>query len=203
MGFVRVGQRKLTVGNNLVKQSYEGEEKNEVNPVENFLKFVKTTRPELEMDDGVHEEGGGDFILKSAKGPITVQLFELVERDFVLKKESDKLNRRADREFIHVSYGHMPWVVDTDLRDSALARAIEMKVKNNYAKGKNEILWLVIFSTTSFLQAESIEDGQRKASQALLFARDYIANAKDFIFDEVWFTNPESEPVKISPHEAK
>jgi hypothetical protein len=97
----------------------------------------------------------------------------------------------------------MPWVIDHDLRDSALARAIESKVKNNYAKGENEILWLVIFSTTSFLQAESIEDGQREASPALLAAREYIANVKNFIFDEVWFTNPESEPVKISPHEAK
>ena len=76
-------------------------------------------------------------------------------------------------------------------------------MENNYAKGVNETLWLVIFSKTSFLQAESIEDGQRIASQALLAVRDYIANTQDFIFDEVWFISPESKPVKISPHEAK
>jgi hypothetical protein len=187
---------------NIVNNLSDSEEQKETGPVESFLKFIKATRPELEIDGGF-PEGSDDFILKSAKGRITVQLAELVERDFVLKKESDKLNRRADREFIHVSYGHMPWVIDHDLRDSALARAIESKVKNNYAKGENEILWLVIFSTTSFLQAESIEDGQREASPALLAAREYIANVKNFIFDEVWFTNPESEPVKISPHEAK
>ncbi|MGV7220241.1 MAG: hypothetical protein ACQ9MH_01800 [Nitrospinales bacterium] len=185
-----------------MKQSFESEENNEVNPVENFLKFVKTTRPELEIDGGF-PDGNDDFVIKSAKSSITVQLTELVERDFVLKKASDKLNRRADREYIHSSFGHMPWVIDNDLRDSALARAIETKVKNNYAKGEKEILWLVIFSTTSFLQAESIEEGQRIASQALLSARDYIAAAQDFIFDEVWFINPESEPVMISRHEAK
>ena len=180
-----------------MNKSSQSEEKKEAGPVENFLKFVKATRPEIEIDGGINE-GNDDFVLKSAKGLITVQLTELVERDFVLKKESDKLNRRADREYIHVSYGHMPWVVDNELRDSALARAIESKVKNNYKKVENEILWLVIFSTTSFLQVEWYEDGQRLESKALTAARDYIANAQGFIFNEVWFTNPESEPVKIS-----
>lgn len=180
-----------------MNNSADNKEQKETGPVEIFLKFVKATRPELEIDGGF-PDGNDDFVIKSAKSPITVQLTELVERDFVLKKESDKLNRRADREFIHVSYGHMPWVIDNDLRDSALARAIESKVKINYAKGEDENLWLVIFSNTSFLQAESIEEGQRIASQALLSARDYIDNAQDFIFDEVWFINPESEPVRIT-----
>jgi len=183
-----------------MKKSYgpDGEEKIETGPVESFLKFVKATRPELEMDAEL-PEGDGEFFLKSTKGPITVQLTELIERDFILKKASDKLNRRANREYIHVSYGHMPWVIDNELKDSALARAIESKINNNYAKGENEILWLVIFSRTSFLQAEWFEDGQWRESKALIAASDYIQKAQKFIFDEVWFTNPESEPVKIYP----
>jgi hypothetical protein len=184
----------------VVNKSSESEDKKEEAPVEKFFKFLKIKRPQLEID-GDFPESGSDFVLKGAKVLINVQQAELVERDFVLKKESDKLNRRADREFIHVSYGHMPWVIDNDLRDSALARAIETKVKTNLVKKENEILWLVIFSNTSFLQAESIENGQRQASPALLAARDYITSTKDFIYDEVWFTNPESEPVKISPYE--
>jgi len=185
----------------VMKKLSENKEQQEAGAINIFLEFMKTTRPELKINiDHKLPETDHDFLLKSTNGPITVQLTELVERDFTFQKSKDKYNKGEHREYIHNAYGHMPWVVDNELRDSALARAIETKVKKNYAKGMSEILWLVIFSTSSLLQTEWYEGGQRRESKALLAVRGYIANLQDFIFDEVWFTNLETKPIRISPH---
>ena len=179
----------------------ENEEGQESGAREIFLDFIKTTRPELEIAiDPILPESENDFHLQSAKGPIAIQLTELVERDFVYQKTTDKATKRDHREYIHNSYGHMPWVVDHELRDSALARAIETQIKKNDARGKGEALWLVIFSASSFLQIEWHEGEQRKESKALISARSYIANLREFNFHEVWFTNLETKPILIWPH---
>ena len=184
----------------VMKKLSENKEQQESGAMNIFLEFMKITRPELKMDiDHKLPEADHDFLLKSTNGPITVQLTELVEGDFIFQKAKGKNNKGEHREYIHNSYGHMLWAVDNELRDSALVRAIETKVKKNYSKGISEILWLVIFSTSSFLQTEWYEGEQRRESKALLAARGYIANLQDFIFDEVWFTNLETKPIKIWP----
>lgn len=144
-------------------------------------------------------EADQDFLLNTSIGPVIVQLTELVEREFTNELSLDEYNSGRYNHFILKQSGQIPWAVNTELRDSALIRVIEKKITKNYSKSDKEILWLVIFTTSLHFMTEYSEGGKLKKSKALLLAQEYLRALPKCIFDQVWFTNLQTRPVRVWP----
>jgi hypothetical protein len=144
-------------------------------------------------------ESGHDFLFDTSRGPITVQLTELVEREYARPLTRDEYGNSSHKEYILKESGGIPWGVDIQQRESALRRLIERKIGKHYAKGADERLWLVVFTTSSYYRVEYFQGEVLHQSQALLEARDYLANLQQPTFDEFWFTDLQTAPVRIWP----
>jgi hypothetical protein len=142
-------------------------------------------------------ENDQDFCLYTSLGLVTVQLTELVERDFSKELSRYEYNSGRYNRFILHPPNRIPWAVDTELRDSALIRLIEKKIDKKYSKANKEILWLVIFTTSSYFLTEYSEGGIQKKSMSLILAQKYLGKLSNCVFDQIWFTNLQTRPVCI------
>lgn len=144
-------------------------------------------------------EYGHDFSLDTSNGHVTVQLTELVERAYARPLTAEEDGKCLYKEYIAKEYGAIPWGVDTEQRDAALYRAIEKKIERKYAKELGEQLWLVVFTTSTYYLVEYSEASVLRQSPALLMAREYLQKLQQPVFDEVWFTNLQTVPIRIWP----
>jgi hypothetical protein len=87
--------------------------------------------------------------------------------------------------------------LDEELRDQALCDVVEKKARKNYSSTAGTPIWLVVFTTTHY-PAEYFKNGQLRISEALARARRYLASAR-FAFHEIWFTDLQSQPMRIWP----
>ena len=144
-----------------------------------------------------------DFLLRTSAGDVTVQLTELVERDYARPISAEEYNRGVFQEYIQKAPGAIPWGIDTERRDTALRRVIQKKIDKNYAKAHGETLWLVVFSTSSSYLTEYFEAVERKESRGLDSAVRYLNSLQQCVFDRVWYTNLQSRPVLVWPREQR
>jgi hypothetical protein len=167
-----------------------------------FLKSLGVSFPSLKIHRVQQlKEAGHDFVLQTSAGAITVQLTELVERDYARPITAEEYNRGRYREIIQRESPEIHWGIDTEHRDTALRRVIQNKVEKNYAKDPGETLWLVVFSTSAYFLTTYFKAGQRRESRALTIAYEYLDALEQLIFDEVWYTNLQTRPVRIWPLE--
>lgn len=136
-------------------------------------------------------EADHDFIIKNIPNDITLQITEIVEREFTTELSMEKYKSGAHTSYIVKEGNPIPWAVDEMKRDNSLRLAIERKLLRNYTKGNDEILWLLIFTTSSCIQTE--------ISTTLKLAGDYLYNIDHLIFDKIWFTNLLTKPTQIWP----
>jgi hypothetical protein len=88
---------------------------------------------------------------------------------------------------------------DIHCLQNCLRCAIEWKLEKLYAKSDSETLWLVVFCTSTYLQPEYYEGGRLRVSAALIEARKYLQALPNCVFDEIWYTNLLTRPVRIWP----
>ena len=183
--------------------SHDKEEQEE-GVIEHFLNNLPTKSNEFNiMDYKQLPEADQDFVIHTEKGKIYVQVTEIVEREYTFPISKEEYNSGTYSNFILQTSGEIPWAVDISLRDTSISRAIERKINKHYAKSEHETLWLLIFCTSTYLKTEYWESGEKKKSRALFLAHEYLNGTKKNIFDQIWFTNLQTSPVKIWPVENK
>lgn len=188
-----------SVSKRMSQLSSEKEEQ-EMGAIEFFVKGIKDAQLGFYICDIKKlPEADQDFFLNTSIGPVIVQLTELLERDFTKEVSRDEYDSGRYSHFILKQSDQIPWVVDTELRDSALIRVIKKKITMNYSKSDTETLWLVIFTTSSYFMTEYSEGGKLKKSTALLLAQEYLRALPKCIFDQVWFTNLQTRPARVWP----
>lgn len=175
-------------------------EEQEVGVIEHFLKALPSKDPDLNIIG--HEqlpEADQDFVLRCDEGEIYVQVTEIVEREYAFPISKAEYNAGHYSHFIQKKPGEIPWAVDIGRRDASIKRAIERKINKHYAKSANQILWLLIFCTSSCLTTEFWEGGQKRMSKSLTSAHEYLRTLNRMVFDQIWYTNLLTSPVRIWP----
>lgn len=145
-------------------------------------------------------EADHDFEVVSNEGHITIQITELVERYYAKSISEEEYNKGIYDHYILKKSGEIPWGVDMKLLNSSLKDSIKKKLNKHYAKSNSEVLWLLVFCTSSYVSTEYVHDGQHKTSNILDEARNYLDSKSEFVFDEIWFTNLETRPVRVWPY---
>jgi hypothetical protein len=167
-----------------------------------FVQQIMTQHPDVNIK-GVDAlpEADQDFLLHTNHGKITLQVTEIPERDYIFPISEEEYKSRRHRGILVKKNGEIPWAVDESRLDTSIQRAIENKLAKHYAKGTNENLWLLVFSTSPYLTTVYYEEGRRRESMAYQIARDYLAGTTNNPFDEIWYTNLLTRAVRIWPAE--
>lgn len=170
----------------------------------NFSKDGKV-RPDIEQlsEDRVKQEKGAIDIIAEQFGrtgrPITniIQLPE-PDHDFRATCEGNpviiQLTELVSRNF----HDPVTFLVDLEAESVALSNSISCKLDKHYAKPKASKFWLVIFSTYAYA-TEYWQGGVKKFTHGLVNARGILASRSDNPFDEIWFSNLVTSPVRIFP----
>ena len=122
-------------------------------------------------------ESDHDFEATCEGNPVIIQLTELVSRDF---------------------HDPVTFLLDTEAEAAALSKVISGKLDKHYAKPKGPGFWLVIFSTYLYA-TEYWQGGVKKISPGLVNVRGLLAERNDNPFDEIWFSDLITNPVRIFP----
>jgi hypothetical protein len=133
-------------------------------------------------------EDDHDFRASVGGRSIDVQLTELSPRE--CHQIQARLPERIDANPV-------PAPVDHAAADFALRKVIANKINKHYGKGDRP-LWLVIFSTELYLLRYNIDD-QLHVTAALPHAWDYLASLSGLVFEEIWFTDLQTRPVRVWP----
>ena len=137
--------------------------------------FGRTVRP---ITDIIQlPETGHDFRATCEGNAVIIQLTELVSRNF---------------------HDPVTFLVDLEAESAALANSVSGKLDKHYAKPKASKFWLVIFSTYAYA-TEYWQGGVKKCSRGLVNARGILASRSDNPFDEIWFSDLVTTPVRIFP----
>ncbi len=147
------------------------------------------------------EEANHDARLSIDGKEVVLQVTEVPPRDFELPRgEPIKGDPRAFAFFSAISSeGHS---IDVDKLNFSLLRIIARKLEKRYAPERSGPLWLLIFSTSPFITTEYLENGALKIGSPMQTARSYFAERSWRPFDEIWFTNLQTRPVRILPVDA-
>lgn len=145
-------------------------------------------------------EADHDFILETNRGNITVQLTEIVERDYTSTISRAEYDSGRYSEYILAESGKIPLAIDHIKRDNVIVTAIRRKISKNYAN-QSDPLWLVIFSTSPYLQTVFSQSGKVRTSTAYENAVAYIQSKNIGLFENVWYYNLITRPVRIWPRE--
>ena len=148
-------------------------------------------------------EADHDFRLDTSEGPITVQLTELVEREYAKPISMNEQRHGKHQHLIQKDLDGTTLAVDIHALRTCLTRAIQRKLDKHYSKPDSETLWLVMFCTSTYLLTEYYDAGQLKVSDALVEARRYLRSLRDCIFDEIWYTNLQTRPIRVWPVEGE
>lgn len=185
-----------------MSQLPDEKEPQEIAVMQRFVEGVSSLRSDLTICSFAPlPEADHDFRLITSKGDVTVQLTELVERDYAKTIAKEEYKIENYQLYIQKEYGAMPLAVDPQRLRTSLKRSIEKKVEKHYAKTSPEVWWLVIFCTSPYVRTEYFESGQPKVSDVLVEAREYLRTVPNCVFDEIWYANPLTRPVRIWPEE--
>jgi hypothetical protein len=146
-------------------------------------------------------EANQDFQFSTNHEDITVQLTEIVEREYAFKITQEEYDSGKFGHYISAGSGKIPLAVNVAQRDNVLANAIKKKHAKNYAKDDSEVLWLVIFSTSQYLTTVFSEGGKQGTSLAYAMAVNYMESVEVSIFDNIWYYDLIGRPVRIWPPE--
>jgi hypothetical protein len=139
-----------------------------------------------------------DFSITLGKVKVQVQLAELVERSFISPITEEEVKTKKGEDIALKRSGEALFRIDTEQKNAALANLIKQKLDKNYAKSSDTLIWLVVF-TTSFYCMEYVKGGQLYMSEGLVRAQEYLKGLSWIDFDEVWFTDLRTRPIKVWP----
>lgn len=127
-------------------------------------------------------ENDHDFSATVDGQPVTIQLTELVDRNW-LRSEPARDGRPIQ-------------MVDLDAEDIALLDLVSKKSRR-YSKPETGAFWLIVFTVGQY-PTQYMREGQMVTSHGLRNARDFLQGV-DVPFDEIWFTDLQARPVRIWP----
>lgn len=192
-----------SVTKHMSQLSHEKEEQ-EVGVMEHFITAFNQLSGQVQISSLEQlAEAGHDFVALLNDSRITIQVTELVELDYAKPIPEEEYNKGIYNQYIQKTSGEIPWAVDKILLASSLRRSIEKKIKKNYAKADSEIMWLLVFCTSPYVLTEYVQGGQHMISETLAEARKYLAEVNICVFDEIWFTNLQTRPVRVWPVSGK
>ena len=148
-------------------------------------------------------EADHDFVLNCKDGSdILLQVTEIVERDYAFPITKADYNSGIYNHFIHKGSDQIPWAVDTNRISTSIQRRIEGKILKHYSKSEHETLWLLIFSTSIYPEVDVCVRGNKRDSEAVSIAHDYLNSLDHIVFDQIWYTNLMTTPVRIWPYDS-
>lgn len=175
-------------------------EKQEEEVAKSFVSAFNEFRPDTLISRCIQlPENDHDFVLELGEQKVYLQVTELVDRSFTFPMTREEYDSGMWEEAILKEPSEIPWRIDTAKRDAALWELISKKLGKHYAKDPESPLWLLIFTTNSLYLTEYFSQGIQYISQALEQARTTLVKQPKPIFDEVWFTNMITKPVRIWP----
>ncbi len=177
----------------------EEKEPQEKRAFEIFAHQYNKLSPEFQIGDFEQlSENDQDFDLTVNGKKVEAQLTELVDRSYTFPPSEDEYLKGDYISYIQKEFGGPLYGVDESGKSTALTDLLRQKIGKNYAKSGGKPLWLVIFTTAVYF-LEGHEGGQFRSFEALTLARHYLASEGRNVFDEIWFTNLITRPVKIWP----
>lgn len=177
-------------------------EKQELGVAQVFVQGLKKRESsfnEVEIRD--LPECDHDFILKSESFEVTLQITEIPERRYVLEIPKEEYDSGVHSSYILKKSGEIPLAVNEETRDNALKTAIEIKIEKTYSKSPNERLWLLVFTTSQDITPFCYQAGKATITALYRRAYDYVSKLDKNPFDEIWFTNLLTRPIRIWPLE--
>ena len=148
-------------------------------------------------------ENDNDCLLTLEGGlEVHLEITELVDRGFTFPMTREEYDEGKWFQAIQKDFGQLPWRIDVEKKEAALVELVEKKLAKHYAKESGKELWLLIFTTMRDYLTEYVEKGIICTSPALGRTRQYLAGIPSVDFDEIWFTNLETKPVRVWPENA-
>lgn len=140
-------------------------------------------------------ENDHDFRATKGNLPVTIQLTELVDREYTAPMSQQEYDGTKWLAAVQKSNGEIPWRVDVQKRDMALSNLINKKA-SHYAPSSTA-LWLVVFTTDAGYLTEYQQNGRAVQSTALQNARSNLSESARQLFSEIWFTNLKTRPILV------
>lgn len=136
-------------------------------------------------------EHGHDFLLVGPDGEIEVQAVEIAaKRDFLTRIPiADWKERRHNFDSVAVLGTDEIWGIDAEKQRAVIWEKIALKLAKNYSKPQRPF-WLLIWTTYQGLHTTWVEDGARRTSRNILFARKKLRSSSSVVFDQIWLWTP-------------
>jgi hypothetical protein len=131
---------------------------------------------------------------------IKIQITEISEKGFILPPGSqDPNNPKSIALFSAVDLVGVQ--IDSEKKSGSISRAIETKLDKYYASEKGFSIWLLIFTTSPFIDTLVWDGKNIIVCEPLIRARKLLEKRSSAPFDEIWFTDLKTRPVRIWPPE--
>ena len=140
-----------------------------------------------------------DFVLHNYNGNILLQVSQIAEEDFAFPISRTAYNSGRYHQFITQAHGEIPLAVDNARLNTSIKRNIQRKLEEPYTKSDYEARWILIFSTSAYPEIDSCVRGHKRDSEPVSIARDYLKNHEPILFDQIWYANPVTMPIRIWP----
>jgi len=145
-------------------------------------------------------EDGRVFVIDTKKGEISLQMAEITERDFTLPISRTEYDSGRYGHFVAKAPGEIPLAVDNDRLSTSIQRKVRAQLETPFAKSEHEIAWLLVYSNSGYPEVDCCVRGNKMDGEAVCVARDYLKNHEQVMFDQIWYTNLVTLPVRIWPH---
>jgi hypothetical protein len=173
----------------------------ETGMIEDFLAVVT----ERKLHTGIAgyrkpSEGGRVYMINTREGDIPLVVTQIADRDFAFPISKAEYNSGRYSLFISKPSAETPWAVDLNRRDTSILRRIQAMLREHEAKSDPIDAWLLVFSTSGYPEIECCVRGNSRDSDAVSMARDYLSKQDRIPFDQIWFSNRLTLPVRIWPY---
>jgi hypothetical protein len=177
------------------------EERQETGVIENFISILAEHNLCKDINGWSRlPEDDPDFVLHTHNGDILLQISQIAEEDFAFPISKAEYNSGRYRRFIAQEPGEIPLAVDDARLNTTLKRIIQGKLEEPCMESDHEKHWLLIFSASAYPEIDCCVRGVKKDSESVSMARDYLKSHDPILFDQIWYSNPITIPVRIWPY---
>lgn len=164
-----------------------------------FRKQMEQSYPKLRIENILQlSERDQDFSVQINGEVVELQLTEISQFQYATKITLEEY--RTSPPPLHVmGPSDSLWKIDPERLITSMTESIRIKIDKKYTKGNGSKLWLLIYSTNSLVYAVYGSQGKLYESEMLRLARQYLASLEQILFDEIWFTNLVTRPIRIWP----
>ena len=149
-----------------------------------------------------HPEDGQGFVINTKKGDISLQIAEIAERDFAFPISKAEYDSGRYSHFIAKAPGEIPLAVDRNRLSTSIQRKVREQLETQFSNSEHEIFWLLVYSISGYPEIDCCVRGSKMDGEAVSMARDYLDNHEQAIFDQIWYANLVTLPVRVWPHSA-